>query len=421
METSQITILESIYALTVKTLHHNNINIHPIITDLMSSLLLNQKPQEGDITNLVAQTLRLLRLCFVERTFDVPQLNTGSLLQVLVPLFHLRLSINDSQKLCPLRNDIEEVLVKLLKKDQQKFAILDSIVFDINCNDVGISSWKPAFEISMQDERLQLKRVDYTPQFSISQRIEVLRSFLKQDLILYIFYCYLLNTLTDKGKYFNSSATKSDLLQIEDTFVINKDIEAQIAICRVLSELSENKAIQDCIKDDPSFIIKFMLDFFTKTIDTNMHKTSEFESNGFHTIFTVTMILQALIESCEGDLTDQYKSLIEPLRTIVQEGSNQELTRLLSAILFKLEGGKSAGCPSNPKSSIHLLERAIEDVTDPLLPVRGHGLLMLSKLVKEKDENAMERKQYIFNIFQVCARCVFFEYYFFCYIGLATK
>lgn len=394
METEQTTILEGIYALTLKMIHHNGVNTDLLIKDLLSPL---SQTQEEDVTNSIAQTLRLLRLCFVERTYDIPQLDTGLLRPVLVPLFRFRLVIGNSQTLRPLRNDIEDVLLKLLKKDGDQFSIFDSLLFDINSKDLETLSLK-GFRISVEDDRLKLKQTEYTQQFSITERIEALTSFIKQHSILYALYCYLLNTLANRDKYFNTSAAKSDLLETEDSFVVNKGIEAQIAVFKLLSELSENKDMQNFIRDDPTYIIKFMNDFYLRTIDTKMNQTSEFESDGFQTIFIVSMILQALLEGCEND---QYKSLIAPLKIVAQQGTNEELTQLISAVLFKLEGGKVAGCGNNPNNCKSEVDQAIEDVLDPLLPVRGHGLLTLSKLVEKKDAEALERKQYILNIFQV--------------------
>lgn len=400
METEQTTILEGIYALTLKMIHHNGVNTDLLIKDLLSPL---SQMQEQNVTSSIAQALRLLRLCFVERTCDIPQLDTRFLRRVLVPLFHFRLVIGNFQTLRPLRNDIEDVLLKLLKKDGEQFSIFDSLLFDINSKDMETLTPK-GFRILVQDDCLKLEQTEYTQQFSITERIEALTSFIKQDSILYGLYCYLLNTLANRDKYFNISAAKSDLLEVEDSFVVNKGIEAQIAVFKLLSELSVNKEVQNLIQDDPSYIIKFMNDFYLRTIDTKMHQTLEFESDGFQTIFIVSMTLQALLEGCENDSCDQYKSLIAPLKIVVQQGTNQELTQLLSVLLFKLEGGKVAGCGNNPNKYKSEVDQAIEDVIDPLLPVRGHGLLTLSKLVEKKDVEALERKQYILNIFQVCIK-----------------
>ena len=45
-------------------------------------------------------------------------------------------------------------------------------------------------------------------------------------------------------------------------------------------------------------------------------------------------------------------------------------------------------------------QEAMEDVVSPMLPTRGHGLLSLSKLIEERDSEALSRKEQILSLFQ---------------------
>ena len=40
-------------------------------------------------------------------------------------------------------------------------------------------------------------------------------------------------------------------------------------------------------------------------------------------------------------------------------------------------------------------------MTDPLLPIRGHGLIELTKLMEEKDEEAIKNATTVMEIFKV--------------------
>jgi hypothetical protein len=44
-------------------------------------------------------------------------------------------------------------------------------------------------------------------------------------------------------------------------------------------------------------------------------------------------------------------------------------------------------------------DQAMKDLTDPMLPVRAHGLIVLRRLVLEKDPAALSRLDVICNIF----------------------
>lgn len=45
-------------------------------------------------------------------------------------------------------------------------------------------------------------------------------------------------------------------------------------------------------------------------------------------------------------------------------------------------------------------EEAMKDLTDPLLPVRGHALIMLARLLKEKDPRALAESETLLKIFE---------------------
>lgn len=54
----------------------------------------------------------------------------------------------------------------------------------------------------------------------------------------------------------------------------------------------------------------------------------------------------------------------------------------------------------NPYYNIEKLDKILKDLSDPLLPVRGHGLIALRRLVLAKDEDANLNFQKILSIFR---------------------
>ena len=55
---------------------------------------------------------------------------------------------------------------------------------------------------------------------------------------------------------------------------------------------------------------------------------------------------------------------------------------------------------SSPLASQSELEEAFKELCDPLLPVRGHGLIRLTRMVQRRDKEAYERKETILKIFE---------------------
>lgn len=57
---------------------------------------------------------------------------------------------------------------------------------------------------------------------------------------------------------------------------------------------------------------------------------------------------------------------------------------------------------SEPIDDIELspLQKALEEICDPLLPVRGHGLISLCKLIEKNDKDAMSKQEAILKIFE---------------------
>ena len=46
-------------------------------------------------------------------------------------------------------------------------------------------------------------------------------------------------------------------------------------------------------------------------------------------------------------------------------------------------------------------EAALYALTDPLLPIRGHGLIELTKLIEENDPEAVKNAKKVMGIFKV--------------------
>ena len=52
-----------------------------------------------------------------------------------------------------------------------------------------------------------------------------------------------------------------------------------------------------------------------------------------------------------------------------------------------------------PQQEVTLYQQAVQEVSDPLLPVKGHGLVSLIKLIESKDEEALSNTHSLLSLF----------------------
>lgn len=60
---------------------------------------------------------------------------------------------------------------------------------------------------------------------------------------------------------------------------------------------------------------------------------------------------------------------------------------------------------TTPYSSQSEFSIAMNEICDPLLPVRAHGILQLGRLIQENDIEAIAKKHYVLCILQVTLLC----------------
>lgn len=367
------------------------------IVEMVQALSLKTAVADGeDITKISNQAVRIYYACFVEHSIDSPVLPIELLQPIIIVLFRIYIITLDSA-LKSINRELQEILLKFIKQcDQSKlFLLFDACIFGILQKE-----WPDLKDLQfiLKDNSIIIKYNDYN-EYSTEECGNGIMTLIKDNSrALSILFSYLLNCLIDQDKYFKDDSSK-ELLACETHGFLTESIKRKLVVFQLLSNLAEDKVVQKYINNTPSDIIKYIQVILNKTIDTNMHKTSEYESSGFQTIFTLVMILQALVNGCSQENFKFFQTLVHPLRIMQSETSSEELKDLVTQILNCLTGAASQS--KNYEKEITEVDKAIEDICDPLLPIRGHGLMTLTKLVEKKDEHAMERKQYILNIFQV--------------------
>ncbi|KAJ8975423.1 hypothetical protein NQ317_018932, partial [Molorchus minor] len=380
--TEECLIFERIFIHCTKSLYQvdqelvRNIFVRKIVTYFLYFTYRDHKFNYCETLTLkITQQIRLAHGVFVENSQDSPRFPLEILKPVINVVFRFYI-ITTGTKFKSMNKQLEEILIRFLE---------DILPFR---NDVIIK---------VEHGDINLKSSDHTITYSPLENSECLLKLLKNKSKLMVnFFGYLINCLTNKDKYFEKA--KEDLLELESEFM-NEYFERNLTVYKLLAELSEDATVQESITKHPDDIITYISNVLEKSLQTNTHTTKEIDSESFHSLFTVVMILQILVTNSAISTLDRYKVLTKPLKIILKEQANHELGDLITNILEVLKRGKD-GKKTVVGDLKNELDKVLDEICDPLLPVRGHGLMNLTKLVKNKDTSVVERKQYVLNIFQ---------------------
>nr|XP_023018764.1 transport and Golgi organization protein 6 homolog [Leptinotarsa decemlineata] len=370
--------------------------LRPVISFFIYFSYRDHKFMDGeDLTRRVRQNSRLLHAIFVQNSVESPALPFKVLKPVLNVLFRFY-ALTSSSPLTLTNNDLRAILLGFLRRyPEDSFSSFDSFLFDINTAE--ILPFRNDVVVQKEDERLILRFSEHSVIHASSENSTCLLELVRVDSDLtQKLFGFLLNCVSESDKYFKRGNV--ELLELEEEFM-NQFFERKMTVYRLLSELSGDKTVQQELTKDPHDVIKYIQIVLRRTLDTGTHRSTNTDSDEFQSLFTILMILQSLLEGANATNIMAYGSLLDSLRNLSKEIVITEARDLIQQILDVLEGDKRLKDRSLGKEKTDL-DKALEDICDPLLPVRGHGLMTLAKLVETKDKHAMDKRNYILNVFQ---------------------
>lgn len=373
-----------------------------------------------DVTDRVFKGVRLIYMIFVEEDTEASVLPVKHMNSIIYVLFRLYELVADSS-LEILKNQLKAILIRYLESCEAKHEALDGFLFDLTTSTIKISKH---ISLQLEDNRVMLQSTPEEVKRNYFETTDCFVMLIQKNVNLqFNLFVYFLNCLTQSEKYFKNKAKKS-LIDFESDFVLEEGTERNLVIYKYLSAMCEDKQILRRISQNPTEIIKYIAAYLEATIQSSIAKTDDVESRGFQTVFVMIMTLQALASNCHEDSLISFQSLLEPLQKLKNQTSNKELIKLIGGVEDAFVENKQ---PEEEAKELSNFEKAIQDICDPLLPVRGHGLLALARLVEEKDKDIFERKQFILNIFQVklvsikSINCRFSCFFFFVFLAKFKK
>lgn len=398
LKTKKTTLYERIFVCVTKRMYLNDavfcerVFIKPVL-DLLARFSTDRFEDNEDITDDIEQIMRVLHSLFVERHGERGVLPVNLLKPFITVLFRLHTMLNSIKS---ISYDSKDILVKYVKicNSEETFALFDAwLLYINNCADIK------NLELTIDGKKITAKYLEQTVVCTPEENGEALMELLKNnsELLLKLF-TYLLNCLVEEEKYFKS-VSRRDLLEQESDFVVDEGTQRKLVVFKLLASLAEDKGIQEQIAGNPAEIVNYVETVFKRTVHSGLLKKDS-SSEGFQSVFTLSMILQLLVENSGSKNLKSFEKLIPHLAAMVEHCNDEELKTLLSNVLEHLNGTRQQK-RSKAKVQPTELDVALEEICDPMLPVRGHGLVTLTELVKKKDQNAMERILYIQNIFRV--------------------
>lgn len=352
------------------------------------------------VTQLVKKNIRLIHEIFVEPG-EGPSLPVIMLHLPLQVIFKIYLATMDNSLFKTTHYECKAILRKFIAEHREDDNVFDAFMFEMCPGHIQPFTKKATLGIDGQD--LVVNQTQHSPISPSAVNSDAICQLLgtNPDWLLR-FFNYLLRCLVNREKYFPKC--NEGLLTMEEELA-STSIQRQLAVFRSLATLATDQTLQNRIVKSPQEIINFIKGVLEDGISAKIHKTTNYESHEFQSTFTVVMILQSLISNCTRKEVEAYQVLNDPLWMIRTETHHEELLEMIYKVLEILElGGTTRANVENLADDKTKIDAILREIYDPLLPVRGHALLTLRKLVENNANLVKDRKQTILTIFRVCYR-----------------
>lgn len=349
----------------------------------------------------VTECIENLSKCFVPIDAKFKHPPCTLLREIALPLFSLYTKSRRSVSL--LQSKIRNLLIHMMRDSRTRDNLFAAFLNhdrndDENFGQKLSSKFGPSGGLVITDETNDLDHE--TAADSLFDLVE------NEQILGFELFNYLLRT-------FSSSGTES-LPFSDDTA---QHIARELATMKLLSKLAASPQIQKALIKNPQPIIFFTKTLFDEKVEEQVQSGEQLEDNdkNFTAVYISLMLIRVILTDNEKP-TDwtPFNELAEFLIVVEKRGN---LPPQLSALVEELLGliknqGKSMtrryqdlSFDENRKESD--FEKALRDLADPLLPVRGHGLIALTKLLEKKDPEAVAKKDIILCFFQVNIQHIF--------------
>lgn len=339
--------------------------------------------------------IEILAKCFLTEDAKFKHLPCKVILHIATPLFCLYDKVRESA--CTLKTNLRRLLLKIFEEETTREKLYSAFLghdTSAKFGDYVTSEFGPIGGIEITGLN---KNLDYE---ELADTIFDLISTTK-DLSPSLF-CYMLKFLSNVNKW-SYEVEQTKTLETEDDKI--ERIAMQLAAHKLLSQLASTSTVQDAQVNNPEPLLSFIKSLFDEYTKNYLNKTEESECEMLYiSLMLIKMILVEKSATIKIDLFKDFKMILED--HLKNSNVPTQLKSLISEVVTCIMAHDSRIRPERKyyqdlSSSSDKFDEALRDLADPLLPVRAHGLVTLTKLIETKDPYAVARNAIILRLFQV--------------------
>lgn len=188
----------------------------------------------------------------------------------------------------------------------------------------------------------------------------------------------------------------------EDTL---EKIEKQLLSVKLLSLLSASSMVQERQFQNPKALLEFIKSLFPKVTTQSVNDDDD---KNTEIVFMALMLVKLIISDKKVDVNwKPYEEFVVFLQQ--QLGSKnipKNIELLIMEIMYLVNNKKEFQNTryhdlSEDNKNSQELNKAIMDLTDPLLPVKAHGIIAITRLIDSRHPETLEMCDFLLAAFQV--------------------
>ncbi|XP_060820385.1 transport and Golgi organization protein 6 homolog isoform X1 [Bombus pascuorum] len=381
------------YCITIFYEYNPIVCYENIVKVICNPLLVNlENEQKVKSEEEVEKCIENLTRCFVTTESKFKKLPSELLMKVAIPLFSLYNTVRQSAYV--LKAKLKQLVLLLLYEQPLKTDLFAAFLGH-NVNSNFGNYLKSKFGPTGGIEILGLDRTCKYDEFA-DTLFDL--TFTTKALSTKLF-TYLLKFLSNSIKVDQMEA--QNMLETEEDTM--EKMEEKLAAVKLLSSLANISVVQESQVEDPKlmfYFIKLLLNqHIKKTHDLTADEDCEILYVG---LMLVKMILNEKKKSLDWTVFNDFVKFLKECCAFSNIPSQllMLMRELIEVVETKGRPEKrhyqdvSASCKVSNK-----FENVIRDLADPLLPVRAHALVVLTKLIENMDPCTISKKTVLLQLF----------------------
>lgn len=345
--------------------------------------------------------IEILTKCFLTEDTQFKHLPCKVILPVATPLFCLYDKVRESGY--TLKTNLRQLLLKIFEEEtMQEKLYLAFLGYDTSARfgDYVTSEFGETggIEIKGLNKYLDYEKLANTMFDLVSTAKDLSPSL----------FCYMLKFRSNLNRW--SYEIEPKMLEIEDDKI--KRFMMQLAIHELLSKLASTITVQEAVTaKNPKPLLSFIKSLFDEYIN-HLDKIEENEEMLYNSLILIETILEKSTV-IKIDLFEDFKTFLED--HLKNSNMPNHLKSLISKVVDYIMTYDSR-IKSERKyyqdlsNSSNKFYEALKDLKNPLLPIQGHGLITLTRLIETKDPSAIEHNAiilYLFQVINILIACLF--------------